>query len=161
MGYRGINYYSNSPLQYKLLWPIELSHVGCTHDSGLDEAPSQRPRSIFGTTEQVQHDAWSLGTKRIRICKLYNELSCPPERDCSCKSESPNTSEPADRKSDDLRTNASEEVLNFYTIAKGVERICNTQLFSPQLTAMIPRRSSCFAHFPQGGLLERRPSTAR
>jgi hypothetical protein len=38
MGYRGINYYSNSPLQYKLLWPIELSHVGCTHDLGLDQA---------------------------------------------------------------------------------------------------------------------------
>jgi hypothetical protein len=38
MGNQGINYYSNSPLQYKLLRPIELSHVGCTHDPELDKA---------------------------------------------------------------------------------------------------------------------------
>jgi hypothetical protein len=38
MGNQGINYYSNSPLKYKLLGPIELSHVGCTHDPELDKA---------------------------------------------------------------------------------------------------------------------------
>src|SRR5271156_5912083 len=38
MGNQGINYYSNSPPQYKLLRPIELSHVGCTHDPELDKA---------------------------------------------------------------------------------------------------------------------------
>jgi len=73
----------------------------------------------------------------------------------------PNTSEPADRKSDDLRTNASEEVLNFYTIAKDAERICNIQLFLPQLTAMIPLQSSCSAHSLQAGSLDERPATTQ
>ena len=54
-------------LKYKLLRPIELSHIWGTHNVKFDKAIVATSAKVFGTTDQVPRDAWSLGTQRMRI----------------------------------------------------------------------------------------------